>query len=92
MFKRSEVVRIASYPLTGGTDWSETGRIVKHEPTVADGGWYVVRFDRGGTLCVHTSRLKPAIDVDTALAADAARIAQDQADNVGYYQRKAYLR
>lgn len=55
MFTKNQTVRIAAYPFGGGVDWSEKGRIVRPDTALKD--WYIVRFDRGGRLCVNASRL-----------------------------------
>lgn len=60
-YKRRQPVRLLSF--TGATfdrDWSQKGTIVRHDAGFQDGHWYIVKYDDGGTLCVHTSRLMPS--------------------------------
>jgi hypothetical protein len=59
-YKRNQPVRILSF--VGETferDWSQTGRIIRHQTGFLDGAWYVVKFTDCGSLCVHASRLMP---------------------------------
>lgn len=58
--KSGTKVCIRTYPFSGEEDWSQTGvvcRARKYETPPE--GWFIVRFDdSGGSLCVHTERLR----------------------------------
>lgn len=44
-------------------DWSEKATIIGEHPVSERnpaGGWYVVRFDDGGMLTLHTSHMRPS--------------------------------
>lgn len=63
-YKIGTGVRIATYPLGGGTDWSEKGKIVRHHPSwkgrehEIPHGYHTVKYDDGGKLMIHESHLQ----------------------------------
>lgn len=53
--------RVESLSFVGPTfalDWSTRATIIGRHTDMLDGHWYVVRFDDGGSLSVHASRMR----------------------------------
>lgn len=61
VFKRRQRVAHQRILLDGTRDWSEHCTIIDGKPqsvSPTSGDWYAVRFDDGGSLCVHETQLR----------------------------------
>lgn len=58
--------RVAHQRLVGPTferDWSERCTVIDGRPqsvSPTSGDWYAVKFDHGGSLCIHETQLRAA--------------------------------
>lgn len=59
-FKRRQRVAVRAMGLNWQWNWDELATIIDGKPqavSATSGDWYAVKFDDGGSLCIHETQL-----------------------------------